>query len=50
MQNVVKQIPNAKLFVIGGGPMVETLRAQVFKLQLSENIEILGEISETQRP
>ena len=48
MQNVVKQIPNAKLFVIGGGPMVETLRAQVFKLQLSENIEILGEISNNQ--
>ena len=28
--------------------MVETLRAQVFKLQLSENIEILGEISNNQ--
>jgi len=48
MKDVVKHIPNAKLFVIGGGPMVETLRAQVFKLQLSENIEILGEISNNQ--
>lgn len=44
MKNVVKQIPNAKLFVIGGGPMEGSLRAQVSELELSGNVEIVGEV------
>ena len=46
MKNVVSKIPNAKLFVIGGGPMERSLRAQVSDLELSNNIEILGEVPE----
>tara|TARA_Y100000588_G_C14276874_1_gene934800 strand:- start:57 stop:1133 length:1077 start_codon:yes stop_codon:yes gene_type:complete len=44
MKEVVFRIPEARLTVVGGGPMVDSLRSQVSELGLSENIEIVGEV------
>lgn len=50
MAIVVKEIPYAKLKIIGSGPLEKDLKFQVKSLNLENNVEFFGEISNKSLP
>ena len=50
MQVVCQQYPNALLYLAGKGELTETLQAQITKLGLDNNIELLGYVADEDLP
>ena len=50
LKKVVKTLPNTKLIIIGDGPEKKDLKKMANELNLSNNIEFLGEIKNTEIP
>lgn len=50
MKKVVDEIPDAKLFVVGDGPLKESLKFQVKSLKLENQIEFLGKVPYGETP
>ena len=45
-KKVVKEIPHAKLIIIGDGPIKNELKQRIFRLRLEKNVILKGRISE----
>ena len=45
MAVVIREIPSARLVIIGGGPLEKSLNLKVKSLNLENNVQFLGEIS-----
>ncbi len=50
MAVVLKRIPDAKLLIVGDGPLKESLKTKTRSLGLEHNVEFLGEIPNEQLP
>ena len=48
MKEVIKNVGEAKLFMIGDGPFIHRLRDLVSKLNLEKNVKILGKVSDAE--
>ena len=47
MKIVIKSKPNAKLNIVGGGPLTEEIQLEVQRQDLEKSVAVLGEIADT---
>ena len=44
MPEIIKEIPDAKLYIIGSGPEEENLKSKISNLKIKENVFLIGQV------